>query len=75
MELMKKNAIGEKNGETKMEDILIKMTFIQKIKDQNLQSILIILFMKMNKFLMSRLRRKMFLASMQLILLKDKIIK
>ena len=75
MEPMKKNANGEKDGETKKEDVKIKMSFILKNKDQSLQSILIIQFMKMNKFLRNLLKKKTLLASMQLIQWKDKITK
>ena len=75
MEPMKKNANGEKDGETKKEDVKIKMSFILKNKDQSLQSILIIQFMKMNKFLRNLLTKKTLLASMQLIQWKDKITK
>jgi len=75
MELMKKNATGEINGETEKEDVKIKMWLIVNKKDKNPQLISIIQFMKMNKFLMNQLTRKTLLASMRLILLKDKITK
>jgi len=48
MELMKKNATGEKDGEIEKEDVKIKMLSIPKKRNQNLQWISIIQFMKMN---------------------------